>query len=128
MNHSNLLRFIVFIFMSIIIASCTYEKIEEEEGLPENVSFQNDLIPMFNASCNSVGCHNDGGIPPDLSPANAYKDLTSTAGMIDITTPENSELYKRMVDAAQPMPISGLLSTYQSDQVLSWITDGAIEN
>ena len=69
MNYSKSLRFIFFILMSIFIASCTYEKIEEEDGLPQDVSFQDDIIPMFNANCNSVGCHNDGGIAPDLSPA-----------------------------------------------------------
>lgn len=127
MNHSTRLQFIIFIMISIAIASCTYEKIEEAEGLPQDVSFENDIIPMFNASCNSVGCHNDGGIPPDLSPANAYADITTTTGMIDLTTPENSELYIRMIDVAKPMPMSGVLP-YESSQVLSWITDGAKDN
>ncbi len=90
------------------------------------MSFQNDIIPVFNQSCNTVGCHNEGGIPPDLSAANAYVNLT-TKDLIDLDFPENSLIYKRMTDVQSPMPINGVLD-YESKQVLSWIKDGAQDN
>ena len=91
------------------------------------MSFKNDLIPLFNQSCNIVGCHSSGGIAPDLSEENAYQSLTSIADMIDLENPEKSEIYVRMIDTQNPMPMSGVLS-YQSKQVLSWIKDGAKDN
>jgi len=113
--------------VSIGLFSCKYEKIEPATELPENVSFQTDLIPLFNQSCNSVGCHNAGGISPDLSPANAYTNITTIDNMIDLDNPGNSMLYMRMVDTKSPMPLSGVMP-YESSQVLSWITDGASNN
>ncbi len=126
MDYSRSLRFVIFILISFVLASCTYEKIEEETDLPKEISFQKDIMPFFNASCNSSGCHNDGGISPDLSPANAYEDIKTT-GMLDMTTPENSVLYARMIDVADPMPLTGVMP-YESSVVLSWITDGANDN
>ena len=110
-----------------IAESCTYKKIDEEPALPENVSFQNDLIPLFNNSCNSAGCHSNNGVPPDLSEANAYDNLMGMTDMVDIVHPEKSKLYTRMIDTQNPMPPSGVMS-YQASQVLSWITDGANKN
>ena len=127
MNKVIRYKFIVLVMISVGFFSCKYEKIEPATELPENVSFQTDLIPLFNQSCNSVGCHNAGGIAPDLSPANAYTDLTTRDNMIDLVNPENSILYKRMIDTNQPMPLSGVMD-YESRQVLSWITDGAKNN
>ncbi len=127
MEISNYLKLILFSLLCIIVTSCTYEKIEEDTGLPENMSFKNDISPMFNANCNSVGCHNNGGISPDLSPANAYAEITTISEMVNVGKPEESELYKRMIDVAKPMPMSGVL-TYESSQLLSWIRDGAKNN
>jgi len=120
-------KFIPLLFLGIIISSCTYEKIKPVSELPQDVSFKNDLIPLFNQSCNIVGCHSSGGIAPDLSEENAYHSLTTIADMIDLENPEKSEIYVRMIDTQNPMPMSGVLS-YQSKQVLSWIKDGAKDN
>jgi len=120
-------KFIALLAFSLFFSSCTYEKIELVTELPQNVSFQNDLIPLFNQSCNAIGCHNIGGIAPDLSEANAFQNLTSIANMIDLSSPDNSTIYLRMIDTQSPMPLSGVLP-YESQQVLSWITDGAKNN
>lgn len=120
-------KLVVLFMLSLVAFSCTYEKIEIADELPQNVSFQNDLIPLFNRSCNSIGCHNAGGIAPDLSAENSYKSLTTVANMIDLETPENSVFYIRMIDAQRPMPLSGVMP-YESQQVLSWIKDDAQEN
>ena len=113
--------------VSVGFFSCEYEEIEPVTELPENVSFQTDLIPIFNQSCNSVGCHNAGGISPDLSEGNAYTVLT-TGDMLDLNNPENSILYKRMIDVQKPMPLSGILSKSQTNKVLVWIKEGALNN
>ena len=127
MNKRVVHLLIILIFLVAAAESCTYKKIDEDPALPENVSFQNDLIPLFNNSCNSAGCHNTNGVPPDLSEANAYDDIMGTSGMVDIVHPEKSELYTRMIDTQNPMPPAGVMS-YPASQVLSWITDGAKKN
>lgn len=91
------------------------------------VSFTSDVIPIFNAECNTSGCHNPGGVKPDLSPANAYISLT-TGGYIIIETPEESELYRWMKGLeAVPMPPSGS-DALNTSIVLAWIQQGALEN
>ncbi len=118
---------ISIIFLSICLTSCEWEQIEPVDVLPENVSFNNDIMPIFTQSCNSVGCHNSGGISPDLSEGNAYNTLTN-GDILNLTNPENSELYIRMIDIKSPMPLSGILSKSQTDKVLVWIREGAKNN
>jgi hypothetical protein len=127
MNKVIQIKFIILFVVSTVFYSCEYEQIEPVTELPENVSFQTDLIPIFNQSCNSVGCHDAGGISPDLSEGNAYADLT-TGDMLDLNNPENSILYKRMIDVQKPMPIAGILSKSQTNKVLVWIKEGALNN
>jgi len=126
MNRKIQFKLVIIFAISVFMFSCKYEKIEPSNTLPENVSFQNDIIPMFNQSCNTVGCHNEGGIPPDLSLGNAYVNLT-TKDLIDLDFPENSLIYMRMTDVQSPMPLTGVMD-YESKQVLSWVKDGAQDN
>ena len=104
-------KFKVFILLclSLSLFSCEYEELEAPSGLPENISFQNDIMPLFNQSCNAIGCHNNGGFSPDLSEDNAYTVL-SDGDMLDLINPEKSTLYTRMIDTQSPMPMVGILS------------------
>ena len=104
--------------------SCTYETIiPAEPEVPEDVSFELNVIPIFNSSCNSSGCHNKGGIAPDLSPDNAYTSLTFF-GYVDIDAPESSTLYEEIN--------TGSMKGFATDQdraiILKWIEQGALNN
>lgn len=127
MTQSTLNRFAILMLLTVIFSSCKYEQIELSGELPQNVSFQTELIPIFNQSCNTIGCHNANGIWPDLSEGNAFEAIT-TSGQLDLDTPENSKLYMRMIDMQSPMPLSGILSKTQTDKVLVWIREGANNN
>ncbi|MCD6180329.1 MAG: hypothetical protein J7K39_10545 [Bacteroidales bacterium] len=127
MTQSTLNRFAILMLLTVIFSSCKYEQIELPDELPQNVSFQTELIPIFNQSCNAIGCHNVNGIWPDLSEGNAFEAIT-TGGQLDLDTPENSKLYMRMIDLQSPMPLSGILSKTQTDKVLVWIREGANNN
>ncbi len=129
MQKKSILSATIFFILSICLCftSCEWEQIEPVETMPENVSFQNDVMPIFNQSCNTTGCHNAGGIPPDLSAENAHNVL-ETGDMLNMATPENSTLYTRMIDLANPMPIAGILSESQTNIILVWITEGAKNN
>jgi len=120
-------NFILILIFSLFLFSCEWEKLEPVAEMPENVSFANDLMPIFNLSCNMSGCHNAGGIPPDLTPENAYLNIIATS-QVDTTDVENSKLYSRMSSTSSPMPPSGLLSEYSQLLVKIWIEEGAQNN
>ncbi len=116
----------LFILISGLIAftSCEYDSVKPETGnLPDTVSFTNDLIPIFNASCNMSGCHGTGNTPPDLTPANAYNALTS-GGYVNIADPEASPLYTSMSTGSMK-PFS---KPSETALVLAWIKQGALNN
>lgn len=118
----------VLIFFLGTMISCKYDEVLPVEPDPgELISFAEDVIPIFNASCNAAGCHNATGVSPDLSPANAYGSLWSGA-YLDTMIPEDSELYLWMSGARGiPMPVEGSNATYNLT-VLQWIRQGALNN
>jgi len=118
------LKGIIILAILATLLSCQNKKITDP--VPVNVSFSTDIMPVFNQSCNTAGCHAPGYSAPDLTSPNAYADLLKY-NLIDTLIPENSVLYKRMVDSEQPMPTAGVL-TYEASMVLVWIREGAKDN
>ena len=91
------------------------------------VSFSMEIVPVFEQKCNFSGCHNTGGTPPDLTPANAYDDLIQ-GGYIDTDVPADSELMQWLLgNRSRPMPVSGPDNDLNT-KVLTWITQGAKDN
>lgn len=125
MKQKTLIRFMIIAGILLSgLYSCTYETIiPSEPEVPENVSFQVDVIPIFNSSCNSSGCHNKGGIAPDLSSDNAYTSLTFF-GYVNTDIPESSILYEEIN--------TGSMKGFATDQdraiILKWIEQGALNN
>jgi hypothetical protein len=113
-----------------LLSGCYQDKtvlLDTGEEITRTVTFGNDLIPIFNASCNSSGCHSSGGKAPDLTSANAFNALNS-GNYINISEPQNSELYLWMTGKkGSPMPLSGPDKEYNS-LVLAWIKQGANNN
>ena len=125
MKQKTLIRilFIAGILLSGLY-SCTYETIiPKDPEVPEDVSFELNVIPIFNSSCNSSGCHNKGGIRPDLSADNAYTSLTFF-GYVDTDNPESSVIYTKIN--------TGSIKNYATAQdraiILKWIEQGALDN
>lgn len=117
---------ILVIFSSFVFfAGCTSDYYEPiEVVLPETVSFSDNIIPIFNKSCNMSGCHNGSGPSPDLTEANAYNDLFAN-NLIDTIAPESSELYVKLV---VPGTHDGKSSDEQRALILKWIQQGAKNN
>jgi hypothetical protein len=91
------------------------------------VTFATDIIPIFNKSCNVSGCHNAGGIKPDLSVNNASTSLT-VGNYFNTSAPESSTIYQWMSGKkGTPMPTSGVNKDYNA-LVLAWIKQGAQNN
>lgn len=113
----------LFTVVLMLISSCAnYEK---PVGEPlEDVSFSENIIPYFETSCAYAGCHNTGGIPPDLTEEFAYASLNA-GGYIDTDNPAQSLLYTKIAEG-------GSMERYSTPQdtqmVLQWIEEGAENN
>lgn len=119
---------LILCITAIALVSCRKDYYAPPPALDLNkpISFKADVMPVFIATCYGSGCH-DKGIAPDLTPDNAYDQLT-LLGYVDTTDAEGSKLYARMVSTSSPMPPSGVLSGEQTNKILAWIKQGAQNN
>ncbi len=122
--------FVLLWIVMLILSGCYKDKTvvsDTGEEITRPVSFASDIIPIFNNSCNSSGCHSAGGKAPDLTSANAFTAL-SGGGYIRTDDPVNSELYLWMTGKRSvPMPLSGINKDFNA-LVLAWIKQGAQNN
>ena len=117
-------------FTMLLLIGCYKDKtvlFDTGDEITRPVSFAADIIPIFNKSCNLSGCHNAGGIKPDLSATNAYNALT-VGNYYNMAVPENSNIYLWMTGKKGTlMPTSGVNKDYNA-LVLAWIKQGALNN
>lgn len=125
---------VVIVFTAgIIMSSCKHipESTPCENTLPETVSFKNNILPLFDAYCNTSGCHS-GGSPKgnlNLEDSVAYASLMKPgSGYINTSVPNFSGLYVQMNSTNLPMPPAGLLDECKRNLVLRWIQQGASNN
>lgn len=110
----------------LFFASCEYEFIVPEEiVLPEEVSFTTDIIPIFDNSCNTTGCHTAGHFAVDLTPANAYTDLFAK-NLVNVQSPAESGLYTKLIETGGTH--DGRSTPTQQQLILKWIQEGAQNN
>lgn len=121
-------------FALLFFAACEYEFIEPAKIAPpppgdDTTSFSKEVLPIFSKvfyfkSCDASGCHNTGGIKPDLTPANAYNAIIS-GGYVNAVTPASSKLYTKCAPG-------GSMKKYISDEdlaiLLKWLQYGAPNN
>jgi len=122
-------KFILLIIALIGIMawqSCQYEWLDPVDYVPpppgDTTSFSLEVVPVFTESCTS--CHSTGGIPPDLTPANAYADLFAE-NLIDVATPVNSILYKKCATGGS---MNKHTQPGDPEIILKWIQEGALNN
>jgi hypothetical protein len=112
-----------------LLAGCYKDRtvVLNTSEITRTVSFSQDIIPIFNNSCNTSGCHSSGGQTPNLSQTNAFNSLI-TGNYIDKSDPENSIIYQKMTGKrGTPMPVSGVNKNYAAI-ILAWIKQGANNN
>ena len=102
--------------------SCEYEWIRPEIIIPDSVSFSRDIQPIFDANC--VSCHDQAGPSPNLTQGEAYNSIQAD-NLVDLTTPENSVLYKKMAPGGS---MNGSTGPGDPQFVLKWIQQGALNN
>lgn len=129
-NKINLL----FVLVVPVLFSCKNDKgkiVEPSCNTPATVSFNSDIVPLFNTYCNTSGCHS--GTNPagnlDLTAASAYTALTNpSSGYIDTIHPTYSVLYAQMNSISNPMPPTGKLNKCKIELILTWIQQKAKNN
>ncbi|CAN5664643.1 hypothetical protein BH11BAC3_BH11BAC3_17530 [soil metagenome] len=99
----------------------------DSPAITRTVTFSQDIIPIFNKSCNTSGCHSAGGQTPDLTTSKAFNALT-VGNYYDKNAAENSIIYKKMSGKmGTVMPVSGMNADYNA-LILAWIKQGAKNN
>lgn len=129
-RNNVIIRGLAFLILMGCLFSCYKDKTvvsDTGDEVTRAVSFANDIVPIFNASCNGSGCHSVGGKSPELSAANAFGNLSS-GNYVNKDDAVNSELLKWMTGKkSTPMPTSGINKDYNA-LVLAWIKQGAENN
>lgn len=124
-----LLFYCLLVFSLTMISSCEYGFIDfevEDPGTdpPEDLSFSEKIIPIFNNKCNITGCHTAGYFALDLTPENAWTDINNK-GMVDLANPSESKLYTKI---ANPGTHDNRSLPSEQALILQWITEGAKNN
>uniref|UniRef100_UPI0040488350 hypothetical protein n=1 Tax=Mariniflexile sp. TaxID=1979402 RepID=UPI0040488350 len=111
--------------LTLFLSSCYNDEIKD--AVSENVSFANDIQPIFNANC--VSCHPSDALP-DLSPGNSYTSLLSMEGIVpgDADGSELMEMLNFDPEADNPMPPGGAMSSKNINLIRDWINQGALNN
>ncbi|MBI1342964.1 MAG: hypothetical protein GC171_08530 [Terrimonas sp.] len=110
------------------LTSCYKDIIKPElavdpDGPPQQVSFANDLAPLFNSSCALAGCHVAGSHKPYLTTNESYIQIVN-GGFVNTSLPKKSILYINVFgEMAQYMP-----SQANRQKVYDWIRNGAPNN
>jgi hypothetical protein len=126
---------IIFLFSVAMFASCTRNQsnpiVQPPCNLPDTVSFKNDIIPVFELSCDQANCHSGTDTSSrgrvNLKPAYAYNDLFKQH-LIDTLNPTQSQLYQRLVSTGNSMPPGIYLDNCTIQSILKWIEQGAKNN
>jgi len=113
---------------------------------PENVSFANDIQPIFTVNCISLGCH-IGPTPQqgmDLTSGESYAHIVGVASMelnsmlrINPQNPSTSYLFQKVSGThltvggtgdRMPPPPRPALDDDEIELLRIWITEGAMNN
>jgi hypothetical protein len=130
LRNKSMLGIILMSAALVVLTGCYKDKtviLDTGAEVTKTVSFASDIMPIFNSSCNTTGCHSTGGKAPDLTAPNAFTVL-SNGGYFNVNDAARSELYLWMTGKkGTPMPVSGINKDYNA-LILAWIKQGAQNN
>lgn len=114
----------VILFAAAGLSSCTYyENDFDPLDVPENLGFDEHIIPIFEARCNNAGCHS-GAFSPDLQREVAYDELFSGGYVDEGGVAEGTILYDK-IDGGS---MEGYAEDLDRAYIKAWIEDGAQNN
>ena len=95
----------------------------DPDGPPQQVSFKNELAPIFATKCTEAGCHVNGSHKPYMAADVSYSQIVN-GGFVNLALPKESVLYKNVFgEMAQYIP-----SSADKQKVYDWIRNGAPNN
>jgi hypothetical protein len=118
----------LIVLAGALLASCYKDIItpdlpEDPNAPPQQVSFKNELAPIFNANCTDVGCHVSGGHHPYMTSNESYQEIVN-GGFVNTAFPKQSILYIQIYgDMGVHIP-----SLSDRQKVYDWIRNGAPNN
>lgn len=116
----------ILILFSVFASSCKYDFILPEVVVPvTDVSFAENIVPIFSTGNKCTSCHKPGATAPDLTAANAYAQIT--ANYINTAAPAESVIYKYLA----PSTSTHNWKKYTAGEaalILQWIEEGAENN
>jgi hypothetical protein len=118
-----LFKIVLVSSFSLLCFSCYYDEFLEEEEViidpTEEVSFANDIIPIFESD-NCAQCHN-ASIDPDLRAGNEYSSLVPD--YVTVGNADASSLYVKLaIDNHRELDANSLAL------IKEWINRGAENN
>jgi len=112
---------LVLVVFAVSVIACEKYVIEGPVK-PKDVSFANDIVPIFTKNC--VSCHTAGKTAPNLDAAAAYSSITSRK-LVTVSAPETSKLYDKLLSSPLHMPKA---TPAEKLTILTWIEEGAKDN
>jgi hypothetical protein len=123
----NIYKILILMGMGLFLGSC-YNDTFPEEVVPDEVSYSENIQPLWNSSCTS--CHS-GNIAPDLRPGNSYQSLID-GGFVVKSNADESILYLSLFEGTgvslMPPKPNGPWPDGNRNLVEAWINQGAKDN
>lgn len=127
----------VFIWALLWLGSCTHKPGVYYDNTPkvsnncsaDTVYFQNDILPYINSTCALSGCH-DATTGKEGVVLTDYAAVMKTGG-INLQSPSDSKIYRivnKGGDDIMPPPPASPWSNGQKKALLTWISQGALNN
>lgn len=117
--------------LMFVISGCsktTTIVINPGSSISTEMSFANDINPIFQKNCALSGCHVSGGHAPDLTVANSYNSLMN-GNYIKANDPDNSMIMLWLTGKKSPaMPLGSGTNTEINAKIYAWIKQGAKNN
>ena len=115
------------VVVALCFSACYYDNPPELSPVdPEDVSYGTHIAPIIESSCATTACH-DGTVSPDLRAELAYSNIVN-GGLVNLTVPDDSRLYRIVEWLETPMPPGLKLSELDRLLILYWIENGALHN
>jgi cytochrome c553 len=130
---------VALVFMLMFLTACKHQPVivgdpdPDPTNIPcdpDTVYFENDILPLLQASCAYAGCH-DAATAQDGVNLTNYFSIIQT-GDIKPGNPNGSDLYEVITendpDKRMPPPPNNPLSAAQTQLIFTWIQQGAKNN
>lgn len=129
------------ILLAILFAACSKSSSNPATPSSGDISFSNQVQPIFSASCAIPGCHLGTSAQQgmDLSSGNAYNNIVNVKSIevpsfyrVKPSSSDSSYLYMKITGASGisgvQMPKTGSISQSQIQTIKDWIDQGAKNN